>query len=85
MSILLKKVLINPNQPGIGADLGLKKDVPELAAASGDIWEIIYRMIPTNIFEALVSFDILAIIFFSILFGFFITRLESNHKDFLTN
>jgi Na+/H+-dicarboxylate symporter len=77
--------LVNLIQPGVGADLGLKKDVPELAAASGDIWDIIFRMVPINIFEALVSFDILAIIFFSILFGFFITRLESKHKDFLTN
>jgi len=75
---------VNLIQPGIGADLGLKKEVPELAASSGDIWEIIYRMIPTNIFEALVSFDILAIIFFSILFGFFITRLEAKQKDFMS-
>lgn len=84
-AIITGLFLVNLIQPGVGADLGLKKDVPELAAASGDIWEIIFRMVPTNIFEALVSFDILAIIFFSILFGFFITRLESNQKDFLTN
>lgn len=76
--------LVNLIQPGVGADLGLKREVPELAAASGDIWDIILRMVPTNIFEALVSFDILAIIFFSILFGFFITRLDSKQKDFLT-
>ncbi|MCW8804311.1 MAG: dicarboxylate/amino acid:cation symporter [Ignavibacteriaceae bacterium] len=75
---------VNLIQPGVGADLGLKKEVPELAAASGDLWDIILRMVPTNIFEALVSFDILAIIFFSILFGFFITRLDTKHKDFLT-
>ena len=58
--------------------------MPELAAASGNLWDIILRMVPTNIFEALVSFDILAIIFFSILLGFFITRLNSKQKDFLT-
>lgn len=74
---------VNIIQPGIGADLGLKKEVPELAAASGNIWDIILRMVPTNIFEALVSFDILAIIFFAILFGFFITRLNTKQKDFL--
>jgi len=75
---------VNLIQPGIGADLGLKKEVPELAAATGNIWDIILRMVPTNIFEALVSFDILAIIFFSILVGFFITRLGAKQKDFLT-
>lgn len=47
------------------------------------IGDLISRMVPTNIFEALVSFNILAIIFFSILFCFFITRLDSKSKDFL--
>ncbi len=65
---------VNLIQPGVGADLGLKKEVPELAAASGDVWDIIFRMIPTNIFEALVSFDILAIIFFSILIRLFYNK-----------
>jgi Na+/H+-dicarboxylate symporter len=83
-AIVTGLVFVNLIQPGVGADLGLKKEVPELAASSGDIWEIIFRMIPTNIFEALVSFDILAIIFFSILFGFFITRLEAKQKDFMS-
>jgi proton glutamate symport protein len=41
-------------------------------------------MVPTNIFHALMSADILAIIFFSILAGFFITRLGSGSKEFLT-
>ncbi|MFI5237735.1 MAG: dicarboxylate/amino acid:cation symporter, partial [Ignavibacteriales bacterium] len=76
--------LVNLIQPGVGADLGLKREVPQMVAASGDLWEIILRMVPANIFEALVSFDVLAIIFFSILFGFFITRLEIKQKDFLT-
>jgi len=84
LAIITGLILVNLIQPGIGADLGLKNEVPELAAASGDIWEIILRMVPTNIFEALVSFDILAIIFFSILFGFFITRIDSKPKEFLT-
>ena len=83
-AIVTGLLFVNLIQPGVGADLGLKKEVPELAAASGDVWDIILRMIPTNIFEALVSFDILAVIFFSILFGFFITRVDSKSKEFLT-
>ena len=83
-AILTGLFFVNLIQPGVGADLGLKREVPELAAASGNIWDIILRMVPINIFEALVSFDILAIIFFSILLGFFITKLNSKQKDFLT-
>jgi proton glutamate symport protein len=84
LAIVTGLFFVNLIQPGVGVDLGLKKAVPELAAASGNIWDIILRMVPSNIFQALVSFDILAIIFFSILLGFFITRLNSNQKDFLT-
>ncbi|NNJ53174.1 MAG: dicarboxylate/amino acid:cation symporter [Ignavibacteriaceae bacterium] len=83
-AIVTGLVFVNLIQPGVGADLGLKKDVPELAASSGDLWELVLRMIPTNIFEAFVSFDILAIIVFSILFGFFITRVGEKPKEFLT-
>ena len=82
-AIVTGLVFVNLIQPGVGADLGLKKEVPELAAASGNLWDIILRMIPTNIFEALVSFNILAIIVFSILIGFFITRIEFKQKEFL--
>lgn len=83
-AIVTGLVFVNLIQPGVGADLGLKREVPELAASSGDLWEIVLRMVPTNIFEAIVSFDILAIIFFSILFGFFITRVDSKPREFLT-
>jgi proton glutamate symport protein len=83
-AIITGLVFVNLIQPGVGADIGLKREVPELAASSGDLWQIILRMVPTNIFEALVSADMLAIIFFSILFGYFITKTESEPKEFLT-
>lgn len=84
-AILTGLVLVNIIQPGVGADLGFKSEVPELAATSGDLGDIIMRLIPTNIFDALASADMLAIIFFSILFGFFITRLQQKHKLLLTD
>jgi proton glutamate symport protein len=84
-AIITGLVLVNLIQPGVGADLGLKKEVPELAAASGNLWDIVLRMVPTNIFDALASADMLAIIFFSILFGFFTTRIDPKPKELLTN
>ncbi len=83
-AIITGLILVNIIQPGVGADLGFRKEVDELAAASGDLGDIILRLIPTNIFDALVSADMLAIIFFSILFGFFITRIQSEFKETLT-
>ena len=84
-AIVTGLLFVNLIQPGVGADLGLKKEVPQLAATSGDLGDVIMRMVPTNIFEALSSADMLAIIFFSILVGYFITRIQKEYKDFLTN
>jgi Na+/H+-dicarboxylate symporter len=84
-AILTGLILVNLIQPGIGADLGLKSEVPELAATSGDLGDIIMRMVPTNIFDALATGEMLSIIFFSILFGFFITRINEKYKVTLTD
>lgn len=85
MAIITGLILVNIIQPGIGADLGLKSEVPQLTATSGDLGEIILRMVPTNIFDALASADMLAIIFFSILFGYFITRVDEKYKAMFTD
>lgn len=84
-AILIGLVLVNIIQPGVGADLGLKSEVPQLTASGGDLGEIIMRMVPTNFFDALASADMLAIIFFSILVGFFITRVSDSYKVMLTD
>jgi Na+/H+-dicarboxylate symporter len=83
-AIITGLISVNIIQPGVGADLGLKRTVPELAASSGNLWEIVLRMVPTNIFNALSTADMLAIIFFSILVGFFITKIEADSKELLT-
>jgi len=84
-AILTGLILVNIIQPGVGADLGLKSEIPELAATSGDLGDIIMRMIPTNIFDSLASSEMLSIIFFSILFGYFITRIGEKYKQMLTD
>ena len=78
-------LLVDFIKPGVGADLGFSVDVPELTAVSGGLGDIILRIIPQNIFNAFASADMLAIIFFSIFFGFFITKVQNEYKDFMTN
>ena len=70
-------------KPGVGADLGFRMDVPEMTSSTGSLGDIILRMIPTNIFDALASADMLAIIFFAIMIGFFIPRVQSEYSDFM--
>ena len=82
-AIITGLLLVDLIKPGIGADLGFTIEVPELTKVSGGLWDIILRMIPQNIFEAFSSADMLAIIFFAILFGFFIGKVQTEYKDFM--
>lgn len=84
-AILTGLFFVNLIKPGVGTDLALKTVVPELTKVSGGLGDIILRMIPQNIFEAFASADMLAIIFFAILFGYFITKVQTEYKDFMTN
>lgn len=84
-AILVGLTLVNLLQPGVGADLNFNKNVGELGLVSDTLGNILLRMVPTNIFDALVSADMLAIIFFSILLGFFITKIAYEYKNLLLN
>ena len=46
------------------------------AAGAGDLAGLLERMIPTNIVAAAAEGELLGLIFFSLLFGYFLTRLE---------
>jgi proton glutamate symport protein len=80
LAILVGLTIVNLIQPGVGADLGFQKNVSEIDS-SGDLGNILLRLVPTNIFDALVKADMLAVIFFSILFGYFITKIADEYKN----
>jgi len=80
-AILAGLTLVNLFQPGVGADLGFSKQVEGMDIASKGFGNILLRMVPSNIFEALASADMLAIIFFSILVGYFIMKIGKEYKD----
>ena len=83
-AILIGLTMVNLIRPGVGADLGFQKNVQEIGGSS-DLGNILLRLVPTNIFDALARSDMLAIIFFSILFGYFITKINDNYKNLLIN
>ena len=86
LAVLLGLVLVNlisPGTRGDGAALQLPADVGEQLKKAegrglGDIAQIFTRMVPTNVIGAAVQGDLLALIFFSLLFGFFANRLPEN-------
>ncbi len=93
-AILVGLLMVNLFQPGIkeGEPVGKALALHESTASmvekvSGrglsDVADIFIRMIPTNIVQAAAEGQMLGLIFFSILFGFFMTRIEKHFSDSL--
>jgi Na+/H+-dicarboxylate symporter len=84
-AIITGLLLVNFIQPGMGADLGFSKSIEGIDVSSQGLGNVLMKMVPTNIFQALASADMLAIIFFSILVGFFLIKIAKEYKDPLLN
>ncbi|MFQ5609489.1 MAG: dicarboxylate/amino acid:cation symporter [Woeseiaceae bacterium] len=91
-AILVGLALINTVQPGIidgepaRDTLALTASAEDVEQAVGgrgmsDVLEIFLRMVPPNIVGAAVDANYLGLIFFAILFGYFMTRLEHEHSE----
>jgi len=87
LAILLGLLLVNLFKPGIvdgqpARDiLALDTDTADLMESvadkgAGDVVEIFLRMVPPNVVQAAAEGEMLGIIFFCLLFGFFMTRLD---------
>lgn len=72
--------LVRLIKPGVGADLGFKTPVENLSAVTESFGSTLINIIPSNIFEALMKGQMLSIIFFAILFGFFITKVDEKPR-----
>lgn len=77
--------LVNIIKPGVGADLNLAQKVEGLVENQRSFRDTLINIIPENIIKSAVESDLLAIIFFSILFGFFITAVKDKPRIFLTD
>lgn len=85
IAIITGFVLVRAIKPGVGADLGFKLPVNDLSAVSDNFGQTLIRIVPTNIFEALMQGQMLSIIFFAILFGYFITRIDDKPQQLIMN
>ncbi len=87
-------VLVNVINPGGGESVkALSENMPDVSNQlarvegrdAGDLVEVISRAVPDNIFAAAVNMELLALIFFSVVFGYFMARLEGPPSETLTN
>ncbi len=85
LAIVTGLVLVNIFKPGVGADLNLSKEV-DLAVEGGSLRDTLINIIPENIFSVFSdNSQMLSVIFFAILFGFFITQAPGKSKKLLTD
>lgn len=83
LAILTGQVLVNIIRPGVGADLNFSGKVEGLVENQRSLGETLIEMVPQNIFQAFNNNEMLSIIFFAVLFGFFVTKVGNEHKQVL--
>ena len=97
VAILIGLLLVNVLQPGIVdgqpalETMSLSSNTDSVlekveSKGAGDIAEVFLRMVPANIVSAAAEGQMLGLIFFSLLFGYFLSHLKGSHgsvqKDF---
>lgn len=82
-AILTGQILVNIIKPGVGAQINFIQEVEGLVEKQRSFRDILVDIVPDNILKAMVENEMLSIIFFAILFGFFITKVGKKHSDFL--
>jgi Na+/H+-dicarboxylate symporter len=84
LAILTGLALVNIVQPGVGADLNLSQDAG-LSLVEHSFKDTLIHIIPDNIFSSMTqNGELLSVIFFALIFGFFITRVPEKPREMLT-
>lgn len=76
-------IIVNLFKPGVGADLGFANQVEGLGVAKESFGSTLMNIVPDNLFVAMVENQMLSIIFFAILMGFFITKTKEKSQKIL--
>ena len=76
-------VIVNVFKPGVGADLGFANQVEGLGVAKESFGSTLMNIVPENLFVAMVENQMLSIIFFAILMGFFISKTKEKSQKIL--
>lgn len=83
LAIITGQILVNIIRPGVGADLNFSGKVEGLVENQRSLGQTLIEMVPQNIFQAFNNNEMLSIIFFAVLFGFFVTKAGEENKNIL--
>jgi len=80
LAILTGQILVNIFKPGLNSVIELEKEVEKIPAMQQSFTDIIKNIIPENPFKAMAEGEVLPVIFFCILFGYFVTQLKEPYR-----
>ncbi len=85
VAIIIGLFMVNIIKPGVGIDLQLASAggvmVDDLVSKQQGFDEILLGVIPSNVAQSFVSGNMLQIIVFAMLFGYFLTRVAQEYQD----
>lgn len=82
LAILVGQILVTLVRPGDSAQLGLAQISADEMAPDESFIDVLKRMVPSNVVESLGdNSNMLQVIFFALMFGFFITRTPEPHRE----
>ena len=97
IAIMIGLLVVNTIEPGVidgqpaKEIIGLSEDAASAVIAkvegkgAGDVVDIFLRMVPTNVVAAAANGQMLGLIFFGLLFGFFMTKIEEAYAETMYN
>ncbi len=85
LAIMVGLLMVNLIRPGVGANMTgtVQADLPELETATSPV-QLLLDLVPENVIAAAASADMLALIFFCIVFGAAITTLPDGTREVVT-
>ncbi|MDH3402074.1 MAG: dicarboxylate/amino acid:cation symporter [Acidobacteriota bacterium] len=86
LAVVIGLLMVNLIQPGVGANMtaAVPGELPELDTATSPV-QLLLDIVPANVVQAAASADMLALIFFCIVFGAAVTTLPDRTRDIVTN
>jgi Na+/H+-dicarboxylate symporter len=85
LAVMVGLLMVNLVRPGVAANMTdtTQQELPELATATSPV-ELLLDIVPENVIQAAAAADMLAVIFFCIVFGAAITTLPDKTRNIVT-
>jgi Na+/H+-dicarboxylate symporter len=84
LAIIVGLIFVDLFQPGTGVDISELTSIESLELEQRSLRDVLIGIVPDNIFQALVTNELLSIIFVAIIVGIFTNKIESKHKELLS-